>query len=597
MKKYILILIVCLLFVLAFAEEPSSMRSIATDNIFQGAWEDIFDPIDLSKIDDFYFFTNFADFSLKYNDEFGDISENSETRFLEQFPAGVAFTNPFVKDLKHSFFIRYQHNLSPDVLSNGAQGDYEEYVTTYSDITGDDVFDIKRIRYEHEISNLEDNNVFDFITAHSMKVGSMCLGLKFSSFNSEEEIDRAQSNLGSYSNGFLVDQGDIQTDYYEEEYELEAENYFSKETMKSDFSTKIGNKENRILLSLAKPMFTDSSIRFNLGWNGHQDISRDTNDKVSASFENIVEENVYVENTDIEETYKQKIEIKDNDIYIGARYKNELESSFLGEKGYWETGFNVGMNSGEVEESWSRDYTYLAINDSIDVNSEYLTNHSENNHNSMDESGDLTAVHFDAYCMMNLPLNEYCAFGFGGFLGIAEASKELDYKAEVNNVESFMIGSDIDTVDDYTQTETEMLTADKQSITKTTRFRVPIALEFKIPTSQTTSMDGFGLRNFVFRIGSTFMLTDTETENTYDVIEHKLNYVITEYGNGYNTEYHNGTTTLNSRKEIIKRIESRKKYSAGIGYKHSENVNIDLGGYYNYDSEDYFLGLSFTIKR
>ena len=605
MKKLITIIIgLCLTLSFAFADEPQSMRDVASNGVFSDAWEDVFDPIKLKGIDRFYFFTNFADFNLEYNDMYGDITTNSETKFFEEFPAGIAFTNPFLKNLKHSFFVRLRKNETPEYLGDGNTGVFEEYVTTYEDVTGDDIYDIKTITHNKESDFAENDKLFDFIWNNNIQLGSLNCGLKFSSFKSKDELDNSQSYLGDYDfgnygviNGFNL--GDNQNEMYKEFYELEEENYYFRYSEEGDFSTKIEDDQKKFQLSFEKNnnlLVNDSSLRFDFGLDMHKNLSRDTNDEYNASYEEIILADTLVNSGNITETYNRKIERKENDFYFSTTLKKYLDSSFDNEKGFWETSFNVGYIVGEKEDSWQN---HLVSEEKIDsLNSvEYTYIEITDNLSNTDESGDISGVHFGSHFLMNLPLNDYSIFGFGGYYNYSNITGNYDYTSEILNIGSYQIGSSIDTDVEYTQTETEYLSADKQSIISTSKFRIPIALELKIPEDHTSQNDGFGLRNFVFRIGSTFLYNVTKTENTYDVIEKNPNLTITEYGDGTISENHDAENELNSNKEIINRVESSKIFSTGIGYNHSDNLSIDLGGYYNYKTENYLVGVSFTISR
>ena len=604
MKKTIIIIIVCFAISSAFADEPQSMRDVASDGVFRGVWEDVYDPINLGNINNFYFFTNLSDFNLEYNDMYGEIGENSETKFFEELPFGVAFTNPFQENLKHSLFIRLRNNKTPEYLGNDNMGDYEEYVTTYEDITGDDIYDIKTITHSHEQGYYENDKLFDFIWNNNYQINDLNFGFIFSSFASREELDNLQywyglgtNNFGNVINGF--EWGDHQEDMYKEFYELEEEDYYFRYSEKGNFSTIIKDNQKKFQFSIEKNnnfLVNDSSLRFDLGMNMHQNLSRDTNDKYNGSYEEIVLADTLVNSGNITETYKRKIERNEADLYFSTILKKDLESSFEGENGFYETGLNVGYILGDKEDSWQNNYISEEKIDSLN-SVEYTFIEITDNLSYTEENGDVSGIHFGSHFLVNLTLNDYSIFGFGGYYNYSNICGNYDYVSEILNIESYQIGSEIDTETEYTQTETEYLSADKQTIIKSSNFRIPIALELKIPENHTSQNDGFGLRNFVFRLGTTFFLNCTETENTYDVIEKNPNLIITEYGDETVTENHDAENELNSNKEIIKRVESSKRFSAGIGYKHSDNLSIDLGGYYNYGTENYFVGISFTVNR
>ncbi|NQT65024.1 MAG: hypothetical protein HQ554_02485, partial [FCB group bacterium] len=382
-------------------------------------------------------------------------------------------------------------------------------------------------------------------------------------------------------------------------YELEEENYYFRYSEKGDFSTKIEDNQKKFQLSLEKDnnlLVNNSSLRFDIGFDMHQNLSRDTNDEYNATYEEIIIADTLINSGSITETYTRKIERKENDFHFSSTLKKYLESSFDGTKGFWETGINAGFIFGEREDSWQN---HLISEEKVDsLNStEYTYIEIADNLTNTDESGDIAGVHFGSHFLMNLPLNNFSIFGFGGYYNYSNTCGNYDYESEILNIETYQIGSSIDTDIEYTQTETEFLSADKQTIISTSNFRIPIALELKIPEDHTSQNDGFGIRNFVFRLGSTFLYNVTKTENTYDVIEKNPNLVITEYGDGTISENHDATNELNSNKEIINRVESSKIFSTGIGYNHSDNLSIDLGGYYNYKTENYLVGISFTISR
>ena len=604
MKKIITIIIICFAISFIFAEEPQSMRNIATDGVFSDAWEDVFDPIGLGSINKFYFFTNLSDFDMKYNDLYGDVSEDYETKFLEELPIGLAFTNPFLKKLKHSFFIRMRNNQTPENFGDGNNGDYEEYVTQYSDVTGDDIYDVRTMLYSQEQGKEKNDKLFDFIWNNNYQLKNLNIGLKYSGFSSTNELDNSQSDLGSYNfsgnqgiNGF--DYGDHQENMYKEYYNIGEEDYYYKYSEIGEFSTKIANNQKNFLLSIEKDngfLFKDSSLRFDLGMDLTQNLSRDTNDEYHGTYEEIIVADTLINSGNISETYKRKIEREEVDLYFASTLSKEIKGFSNDENGFWETGINFGLISGEKEVSMQNHLIYEEKVDSL-FSSDYTIIEATDNYNSTNENGDIAGVHFGTHFLVNLPLNNYSIFGFGGYYSYSNNCGNYDYVSERLNVSSYQIGSDIDTSSEFVQTETEFLSADKQTIVTFSGLRIPIALEFKIPDEHTSKNDGFGLRNFAFRVGSTFFLNSTKTENTYDVIEKNPNLIITEYGDGLINESHDPENELNSNKEIIEIVTSTKQFSAGIGYKHSNNLSIDLGGYYNCDSEDYYLGLSFTINR
>ncbi len=599
MKKIILLVIIVFALNSLFAEEPHSMRYIATDGVFDGEWEHVFDTIELQRIDKLYFFTNFADINIEYDEEIGEVSEKQETRFFEKLPLGVAFKNPFMKKLRHAFYLGLRQNKIPE------EGEYEEYVTTYEDITGDDIYDIKTITHKVEEDYAEDDSSIDFVWNNNLMLSKFVLGFKFASFSMKEELDNLQNNhLGEYDFGdygliYGFDYGDDQLDYYTEIYDIEEEDYYFRYGEKGDFQTIMKDSYNEIQFSLENPnclLSKNSKIRVDLGMIMDSNVSYDTEDSYFGEYHEIVE-NAPIEYTGmISEDYVMNIEINKNSYYLSALFTKYLNSSFMGEKGFWEAHLRFDLDSGERIYEYKREDTSEEIEEHLNFSENTV---AENFHNttSTEENGDISGTSFTGHWLANLPLNDFANFGLGGYYYYSHLTGNYDYIVDTDGVTSYQIGSAIDTENEFTQTTTQYLSADKQTITEASTIRIPVAFEFKIPDNHTSINDGFGLRNFIFRLGSTFALRSTKVENTYDVIEKQPNFVITEYGDGTVTENHDAENELNSNKGIMKTIQSSKRFSGGIGYVHSENVNIDLGGYFDYDTEEYLIGISFTIKR
>ena len=599
MKRMIITITLLLMICSILAEEPESMRSIATDGVFDGSWEYVFDPIDLGKIDSLYIFTNLSDFNLKYNDMYDVVSENSETRFLEELPLGIAFSNPFINNLKHAFFIRFSDTLTPSCYGT----ETEEYITEYADITGDGVYDTKTITYNRDGGNAEDNNLFDFIWNNHYQYNDIKLGFKISSFNSHEEIDNSQTSLGIYSFdplGYIygASMGTSEFGTTREIYDAHTNELTYEIEESGDFLTTIEANQSKYQFSLEldnEMLVSNSKLRFDLGFNRYENLSRDTNDEYYTSYKEIVIPDTLINTGTVTDIYKKKISIEENNIYVSTLLKKEFSDTFESEAGFWELGLMAGYLSGEKENCTE----YHQISESYEnaIMLEDRAYYASDEFLKYGEKGDFNGFNLAAHYRINLPLNQYAAFGLDGYYNYSRKDFTLDYESELLNVYSYQYGIAMDVIGDYVTTETEYLSADKETIQKNSCFRLPIALEFKMPDSDLSPNDGFGLRNFVFRLGSTFILSSENMENTYNVVEKLPNFVVTEYGDGAINEEHDSENTFTSEKTITKRTESAKRFSAGIGYKHSQNVSIDLGAYYDYDTEDYSFGIAFTLNK
>ena len=598
MKKYLLISLILIFLIGLFAQQPISMRNIASDGLFEADWDYIFDPINLGKSDSLYFFTNMADFSYKYNDLLGDVNEDAETNLLEELPLGIALNNPLVKDLRHSFYIRFMNNLTPD--PNIAET--ECYTTDYIDQNGDDFYDLKTITYEYEIDNEEDRQHLDFIWNNHFEFDTYSLGLKFSSFYFCENYDDATLNMGSNNFdplGYLDGIGDGKNnfDYYKEFYDFENDELFYDISEAGDFNTEISDNQTKLLLSADLEnhfLIKDSMLRFNLGYDHHKDLSQKVDDDYSASYSYIYPDSL-VDTGSISETYNKKQVINQDHFYLSSRLKKGLKGSFDGNAGFCEFALLGGLISGDSEGSYDSNMSsQIVYNDTIP---EDIITEENNSCFAYCEKGDHTGFDFNTHFRMNLPLNNYALFGIGCYYGYTYLNYQLNHSSKYNISSATTTGSLFDDDDDIISTSHEFLSADKESINQKSYLRIPIALEFKIADDQLTSFDVFSLRNFVYRLGTTFIYNTRNIEDTYNDVIHQPHFEIIEYGDGTVYESHEGENTLKSEKTITKSNESLKRFSAGIGYKHSQNVRIDLATYYDCDTEDYYFGLSFTIKK
>lgn len=603
MKKILIIILVCFALTL-LAEDPQSMRAVATDNVFSGTWEDVYDPIDLGDINKFFFFTNLSDFNGEYNSNGDDLTPASRVKFLEKLPLGVAFENPFKENLKHAFFVRFHKNLSPSYSGEGYYGENEEYETEYMDVTGDDIYDIKVITHNKNDNYSDDESSFDFIWNNNYSYDDYIIGLKLSSSSTKTELDYSSSQMGSYEfseyynqNGFYWGENSQETT--SEYYELESDEYYLKLKEEGDFSTTIEDNHKKVQFSMEREndfLVANSLLRYDLGLNTRRNASRDTDDNYYASYEEISIEDTTSSTGVYEQNYTKRIKLNTNDLYLAIELKKDLPKAYEGRKFFWETGAAAGYIFGDRENYYSR--TTEIEKEHINApGSGFYTSDFSSNEMTVDESGDISGAHFDTHFLVNLPLNDYAAFGFGSYFNYSSTTGNYDYESELMNLQVYQQGEEVDDMEDYTRTQQEYAKADKQSITNNTEFRVPIALEFRIPEAHTSKNDGFGLRNFVFRIGSTFQMNRHYIEDTFNSLEKVPNQLIIEYGDGSLTESHDDSILLESNKNIRETIESTKRFSGGIGYQHSENVSIDLGGFYNYDTDNYYVGLSFTINK
>ena len=604
MKKILILTLMCISIAYIFAA-AQSMRNVASNGVFDGDWEKVFDPIKLKDVDSLYFFTNLADFNIEYTELWNDYTYESEVKLFEELPLGIAFKNPYKDNMRHSLFFRFRKTRTPEYLADGYSGEFEKYTTTYSDLTGDGVYDIKRKTHIEESGDMENESLFAIDFNTNIKLEELNLGIKLSSWSEKEEDDNLRyyrmgiQDFGNYGIIFGSTYNDDNNYTLTELYNLDEDEYYLKTMEKGDYSQVYENTINKIEVSVENEHYSildDSNLRLDFGIEMSSNLGIDNDYKYNASYEEIVVRDTLVKTGNVSDRYKYSVDQSRNDFYLGATIKKYLDESFAGEKGFWETGFTTGLISGDREQI---DEDHMIVEEKVDslLSEEYTQVTTSDELSYVKESGDLTGFHIGAHFLTNLPLNKYAMFGAGGYYNYSNTCGDYDYINKFERDELYQEGALFNTQNEFIVTERAHVKADKQTIIRQSVLEIPVALEMKVPEDHTTSNDGFGIRNFVFRLGSTFTFVSTEIESTYDVKESNPGLTITENGIGEISESHASENTLISRKGIQNTNESNKIFSAGIGYKHSNNLSIDFGGNYNRDTKEYFMGISFTVKK
>jgi len=604
--KYIYIAVILTIIALAYAADPISMRNAATGSVFEGEWEKVYDPIELKFMSGTYFFTSLSDFNFEYYKIYDDYVMSSEKRMLEEFPFGIAFSNPFVKNLKHALLFRTRTAKVPELFDYDDYeyidgGEIESYETTYYDENNDGIYDYKTIRYEESTRYNCDDKFNELIINNSFLLDEISLGLLFQYFTNKSSDDDTYMDYGQYDFGnFLQGMSGSSKHYWIEYYETDDDEYMYKISEDGDFNYTYESNQLKFAAAAMKPFDingSDYEIRLDLGLDCYLDTKSSRDDKYYGEFEEVVIRDTLVESGFYKETYKNITETNENDLFIMLQTKRVfLKAEERTLDGFWSTGIGFGFISGDYqyENHHIIDNEQMTNNFSNDE-SDAIETYKEND--CLEESGDYSGAHLDLFAKINLPLNEYADFGFAGYYKYLEKNRNTDYTRDFTSEEMYQSGEEFDSATEAIIKETSHITADKEFLSCTTTFKVPVGLEFRLPQKDISLNDGFGLRNFIFRIGSVYTYRKYTTEATYDNNETYPLTTITEYGNGEISESHDEQNSLYSEKKKSTTITSRNVYTGGIGYKHSENVSIDLGGYIDENTKDYFVGLSFTIKK
>jgi hypothetical protein len=102
------------------------------------------------------------------------------------------------------------------------------------------------------------------------------------------------------------------------------------------------------------------------------------------------------------------------------------------------------------------------------------------------------------------------------------------------------------------------------------------------------------LRNFAFRIGVLYIQDHEKQEYRSKNTSMSPEVTVTHWGDGDVSIQTGGDLVYRSQSLTTIHDESSKRFTFGVGYQHSENLNIDLSAYMQED-EAFFTGLSFTV--
>jgi hypothetical protein len=257
--------------------------------------------------------------------------------------------------------------------------------------------------------------------------------------------------------------------------------------------------------------------------------------------------------------------------------------------GFWQAGAMLGTSLGDYESS-SGNHFEGTINRvySDSTNSDWSETYTKQE--IISDAGDYKGSSLDIFGRLQIPIGETINFGIGGYFNYHKTTRSTDYNSETNEITEILYNYEHY---DYKLTNHSKLIADRTYESIYSGYKIPVGLEFRMPKDDLSQHDSFSLRNFSFRIGTTFFSTRTIINDKHQITE-SLPYTTTyESGDGNVTIDidNNHFTSTSIRTENIK---GKKRFSAGIGYRHSENLQIDLGGYG--DEEDFFVGISFTVK-
>jgi len=608
---------------IAIAQEPISIRSQSLGNVIEDDWDLIYDPIELRYVNGTYFFTNLADFnemdgmndnsiSLRVSSKM-DIPNNSSgypNDFSKELPIGLAFKNPIFGFLKHAFLLRLKNSKVAE-NANGGDGEYEYNSSNYYDGDNDGLYDTK-ILSSGKYINYDIDRRTALVLNNNLKMGPMTFGWKLVSDHQFSEDDEAQTGMGVSGFGDLLHgasgvywiwdslYGQILVGGYDYGFDESTSHYL----MEDDYSD-YTSSENGSFLTTEEDSYVKShmALMMDLGLELRADLINqtlldgriETNDYYSGDYTKYfdAEDMQNFETGTITETYKRLIGGDGAVHKLGGSVKGVFDKRDERKNdGFWQFGAMLGTSLGNYESSsnnqldWTKNRVYGDT-----TNSDLLETYAE--YYLVSDVGDYDGSSMDIFGRLNVPIGEFINLGIGGFYNYNKTTRNTGYISETTTATEYIYNGSFNDSQDYTITANSKLVADRTYETQYAAYRIPVGLEFRMPKDDLTENDPFSLRNFSFRIGTTFISSHTSINDKHQITDSHPQITTTVYGDGnvnidINENYYKSTSIRTEN------IIGEKQFSAGIGYRHSENLQIDLGGYGGEDV--FFVGISFTVK-
>ena len=558
--------------------QSSSFRNLALGKIIDDDLDLVKDPIELKFVEGSRLYTNLSNL-VSTNEEI--IANNSNDTFL----IGYSTKNPFIESFWNSVFIEFQKTkiANPIQIDSDLDGAIDNFgnglliteFTGYYDITGDDIYDIIR-QISQERSDYDEVNQVEFALNNTFDAGNFILGAKFhySSYSSDEDItydmnyiyhdivedfdDYTENQLDDSSDHFLNSSFDLQTSILFPDirgYEIRGDFIFMHQNYSFDMQANDYYRED----------FFDANIPDIEDFNITEDASKNITDQPGNSF---------ALGTSMRKTIVKAVQRKND--------------------GYWKIGGGITLGSYDYSDLDETTLTYTEkYFDGVGTGAmDYLQTDTENA--LINDDGTQNTTQFSLMGKLNYPFNEKVYFGLGLNYNYQILKRETDFEESIENIYEFEILDEESTVADYITTETYSITADRTFEQNTSEFYVPVGIEYKFTNNNKWDL----------RFGSVFRSICTTVNDAKEIKDASPITTETVYGDG-SVDINIDDNTYDSTSEQTINTNSSTNYYYGLGFRPTDNLQIDLLGFFGGVGDendllnaDFYkqLRLSFTLK-
>ncbi len=564
-----------LLFSIANAQ-TQSFRSMALGKIIDDDLDLVNDPIELKFVEGSRLYTNLSNL-LNSNEEI--LANNSSNTFL----IGYSTKNPFMDNLWNSVFIEFQKTKIPhsvwidsdldgkdDISGVGLLSD--EFIG-YFDINGDGLYDILE-QISQERSDYDKINQVEFALNNTYDTGNFVIGAKihYSSYSSDDDItydmNYTYHQIEEDYNDFIFNELDDSNDHYLNSfldfqasillpdfrgYEVRGDFKFMNQSYSSDKQINDHYRED----------YFDPDIPILEDFNINESVNK-----------NITEHpgNAFTLGTSMRKTFAK-----------AAQRKND---------GYWKIGGGITFGSYDYSDLDEITQTYTEkYFDGLDILfTDYLETDTENA--LIQDNGTQKTTQLQVMGKLNYPFNEKVYFGLGFNYNYQIIIRETDFEESFENIYDYEILDEEPTAADYIVTESYSITADRTFEQYTSNFSVPVGIEYKFTNNNKWDL----------RFGSIFNSNCSTVNDAKEIKDTTPVTTETIYGDD-TVDVMIEDNTYDSTSEHTNSTNSLTNYYYGLGFRPTDNLQIDLLGFLGGYEEDMLdadfykqLRLSFTLK-
>ncbi|MCF7858371.1 MAG: hypothetical protein K9N07_03470 [Candidatus Cloacimonetes bacterium] len=577
MKKIFLLIIIFCFIMSLLNSEPTSFRNQALGNVIDDDLDLVYDPIDLKFVSGSRLYTNLSNL-VSSNEEF--LANNSSNTFL----IGYSTKNPLVENLWTAFFIEFQktkvaNSIAIDSDLNGlndlfGNGFLSDEFTGYYDITGDGIYDLLQ-QISQDRSNYDKVNQWELALNNTFDMEKFIVGFK-AHYNSNS------TNLNN----------DYNMNYIENNIEDNFDYLHISEL--DEYENSVDNSDLELMASIMLLDFRGSELRGDLEFRNIDHSNNILTNYYSEEDDYDIDITILEDYNITDNINNNCTERKGNEIALGTSIRRTIvKAEARKNEGYWKIGGEISVGSSDYTEldetidSYTENYF-----DGLDT---LFTDYREidTETTSTEDSGSQTNTNLGFMAKLNYPFSEKVYFGIGVHYQYQSLSRKTDFTENFENSYEYEILDEETTFADYITTESYSIESDRTIEQYTSIFVVPVGLEYKFTTNQ----------KWDIRFGSIFRSICHTINDAREIKTATPTTTETIYGDG-TVEIEIEDNTYNSTSEQTQTTSSLTDYYYGLGFRPTQNLQIDLLGFLGSSSgetdlfsADFYkqLRLSFTI--